>query len=74
MGMLDRMRQAIGGAAQGERVRAVWNGAILAESDRTVVIEGNPKDGAAPIRGHVAFWKGVRVVPADAGDEERAAA
>ena len=123
MGMLDRMRQAIGGPAQGERVRAVWNGAILAESDRTVVVEGNhyfppdsldrgyfeespnrsvcpwkgtasyhtivvdgerneaaawyypsPKDAAAAIRDHVAFWKGVKVVPADAGEEERAAA
>jgi uncharacterized protein (DUF427 family) len=90
--------------------RAIWNGAVLAESDRTVVVEGNhyfptdavrreffhdsathttcswkgvasyydvtvggqvnkdaawyypePKSAAANIKGHVAFWKGVRV-------------
>jgi uncharacterized protein (DUF427 family) len=29
--------------------RAVWNGAVLAESDRTVRLEGN------------VFWHGVRV-------------
>jgi uncharacterized protein (DUF427 family) len=27
--------------AKGERVRAVWNGTVLAESDRTVVMEGD---------------------------------
>ncbi len=92
--------------------RAVWNGAVLAESPRTVVVEGNhyfpqeslrrehlresnthtvcpwkgtasyydvvvgdqvnadaawyypdPKSAAAQIKGHVAFWKGVRVEP-----------
>lgn len=91
-------------------MRAVWNGAVLAESDDTVVVEGNhyfpatavnkeffqesnthttcpwkgeasyytvtvdgqvnkdaawyypnPKDAAANIKDHVAFWKGVRV-------------
>lgn len=91
-------------------MRAVWNGAVLAESDRTVVVEGNhyfpadsvkmehfkpsamhstcpwkgeasyydvevagetnrdaawyypdPKPAAEEIRGHVAFWRGVRV-------------
>jgi uncharacterized protein (DUF427 family) len=90
--------------------RATWNGAVLAESDRTVVVEGNhyfppeavrrerlrdsathtvcgwkgtasyydvevggqvnkdaawyypdPTPAAANIKGHVAFWKGVRV-------------
>lgn len=90
--------------------RATWNGAVLAESDRFEVVEGNvyfppeairrehfqespthtvcpwkgtasyysvtvdgetnadaawyypePKDAAADIRDHVAFWKGVRV-------------
>lgn len=89
---------------------ATWNGAVLAESDETVVVEGNhyfppdavaweffeeveqttvcpwkgtasyydivvdgernrgaawhypaPKDAAAEIKGHVAFWKGVDV-------------
>lgn len=91
-------------------MKAVWNGAILAESDHTVVVEGNhyfppdslnaehfaasthhttcpwkglasyhdvvvdgrtnanaawfypePKEAAAEIAGHVAFWKGVEV-------------
>ena len=90
--------------------KAIWNGAVLAESDHTVVVEGNhyfppdsidkahlrpssthttcnwkgiasyytvtvegrdnydaawyypePKDEAAKIRDHVAFWKGVTV-------------
>ena len=31
-----------GGAASGARkVRAVWDGAVLAESDQTVIVEGN---------------------------------
>jgi uncharacterized protein (DUF427 family) len=91
-------------------VKAVWNDVVLAESDATVVVEGNhyfpadsvrrevlesssttsqcpwkgtahyytisaggkqnpdaawyypePKPKAAEIKGHVAFWKGVRV-------------
>ena len=91
-------------------VRAMWNGQVLAESDHTVVVEGNhyfppetvnreflapsathttcpwkglasyytvnvngasnadaawyypePKDAAAKIRDHVAFWHGVTV-------------
>jgi uncharacterized protein (DUF427 family) len=90
--------------------KATWNGAVLAESDETVVVEGNhyfppasvnaefftdsskqtvcswkgtasyrsvvvdgevnadaawyypePKDAAAEIKDHVAFWKGVTV-------------
>ena len=93
-------------------MKAIWHDTILAESDDTVVVEGNhyfprtaircehfeesptttvcgwkgtasyfdvrvgeavnpqaawyyadPKDAAAQIRGRVAFWKGVRVVP-----------
>ena len=92
--------------------KAVWNGAVLAESDRTVVVEGNhyfppdsvrreylrdspthtvcgwkgtasystvevggqvnadaawyypdPLPAARQIAGHVAFWKGVQVIP-----------
>jgi uncharacterized protein (DUF427 family) len=91
-------------------MKATWNGAVIAESDSTVVVEGNhyfpadsiksehfvkadkqtvcpwkgtasyydvavdgqtndaaawyypePKDAAANITGHVAFWKGVTV-------------
>lgn len=91
-------------------MRAIWNGAVLAESDHTVVVEGNhyfppeslatehfsasdhttvcpwkgtasyhhievdgarnenaawvyraPKEAAAEIRDHVAFWRGVTV-------------
>ena len=90
--------------------RATWNGAVVAESDQTVVVEGNhyfpvasvnqdlltpstthttcgwkgvasyytlsvdgrqnpdaawyyptPKDAAANIKDHVAFWKGVTI-------------
>ena len=92
--------------------KAIWNGTVLAESDQTVVVEGNhyfpptsvhaefftdsskqtvcswkgtagyrnvvvdgemnadaawyypaPKDVAAEIKDHVAFWKGVTVEP-----------
>jgi uncharacterized protein (DUF427 family) len=95
-------------------VRATWNGALLAESDATVVVEGNhyfppeairrehfapndthttcpwkgvasyfdvvvdgavndgaawyypaPKDAAAEIKDHVAFWRGVEVTATD---------
>ncbi len=91
-------------------MKAIWNGKIIAESDQTVVVEGNhyfpasaihseylqpstthtvcpwkgtasyytlevdgtpnkdaawyypePKDAAAQIKDHVAFWKGVKV-------------
>ena len=91
-------------------MKATWNGAVIAESDATVVVEGNhyfppdaldrqylrdsdhttvcpwkgtagyfdvvvdgktnanaawiyrrPKDAAAEIRDHVAFWRGVEV-------------
>ena len=91
-------------------MKATWNGTVLAESDQTIVVEGNhyfpseavkqeffqpsethtvcgwkgtasyydvvvggevnkdaawfypePKDGAGQIRGHVAFWRGVKV-------------
>jgi len=93
-----------------DMVKAVWNGQVIAESDHTVVVEGNhyfppdsvkegsltasdaesvcpwkgtasyysvnvdgavnadaawfypaPKDAAAQIKDHVAFWKGVEV-------------
>jgi len=94
-------------------MKAIWNGTVIAESDDTVVVEGNhyfpreairpeyfvdsdnrsvchwkgtanyfhvevdgqrnpnaawtyntPSDAAAEIREHVAFWRGVEVVPA----------
>lgn len=93
-------------------MKAIWNGAVIAESDDTVVVEGNhyfpleavrreflqpsdtttvcgwkgtanyyslevegrvnrdaawyyaePKEAAKRIRGRVAFWKGVQVIP-----------
>lgn len=93
-------------------MKAIWNGTTVAESDETVVVEGNhyfpaesidrryfvdsdhhtvcpwkgtasyntvevdgqtnqdaawtypaPKEAAANITGHVAFWRGVEVVP-----------
>jgi uncharacterized protein (DUF427 family) len=49
-------------------VRAVWNGATIAESDETVVVEGNhyfPKDAVAPtylkpsLTKSTCPWKGV---------------
>ena len=92
--------------------KAMWNGAVLAESDKTEIVEGNhyfpadslrrdnfqestthtvcpwkgtasyydvvvdgqtnkdaawyypaPKEAAHNIAGHVAFWKGVQVIP-----------
>jgi hypothetical protein len=52
MGVIGRLRRAIVGRGQGERVRAVW-------------------PAAEPIRDHVAFWRGVRVVAVEA--DERAA-
>ena len=91
-------------------MKAIWNGKVLAESNETVIVEGNhyfpptsirneffklstthtvcgwkgtasyytvevdgkqnpdaawyypaPKDAAANIAGHIAFWKGVKV-------------
>ena len=93
-------------------VKAVWNGAVIAESDDTVIVEGNhyfpaaavnpqfllpsntktmcswkgqasyhtlfvngdanpdaawyypdPKPEADNIKGHIAFWKGVKIEP-----------
>lgn len=93
-------------------MKAVWNGAVIAEADDTVVVEGNhyfppdavhrqylrpsdtttvcgwkgtaryysievdgkvnrdaawyyaePKEAARSIRGRIAFWRGVKVVP-----------
>jgi len=44
-------------------VTATWNGAVLAESQDTVMVEGyaKPTEAAASIAGYVAFWHGVKV-------------
>ncbi len=107
-----------GGASAGSEgvVEAVWNDAVVASSDATVVVEGNhyfppdsvnwdllspsdrqticpwkgragyysvdvdgqrneaaawsyadPKPAAAPLKDHVAFWRGVEVRPSTEG-------
>lgn len=52
------LRRIVGADSQAPAgpVQAIWNGTVIAESDRTVVVEG--KD-------HIAFWHGVKVKPAD---------
>lgn len=101
-------------------MRAIWNGVVLAESDDTVVVEGNhyfpeesldrryvaasdthtvcpwkgvasyyavvvdgkrtddavwyypdPSPAAERVRGRVAFWRGVKVVPSEREDGSR---
>lgn len=56
-----------GAAGAGGRVQAVWNGAVLADSERTVVVEGKhyfpPEDVNREYllpspRHSVCFWKG----------------
>jgi uncharacterized protein (DUF427 family) len=51
-------------------MKATWNGTVVAESDDTVVAEGNhyfPKESVNPayltaeIKDRIAFWRGVRV-------------
>lgn len=38
----EKLRRIVGASGQaGAPVRAVWNGTVIAESDRTVVVEGN---------------------------------
>ncbi len=43
MSISETLRQIVGGssAAAGTPVRAVWNDTVLAESDATVIVEGN---------------------------------
>ena len=44
MSISDTLRRVVGGnsaAAAGTPVRAVWNDTVLAESDETVIVEGN---------------------------------
>jgi uncharacterized protein (DUF427 family) len=54
--------------------RAIWNDAVIAEADETVIVDGevNPAAGwtypdptvaAKRIAGHVAFWRGITVEP-----------
>jgi uncharacterized protein (DUF427 family) len=70
MSITDTIRRALVGnrVAAGTPVRAIWNGAVLAESDRTVVVEGNHYFPAQAIkrehfepsdRTSVCPWKGV---------------
>jgi uncharacterized protein (DUF427 family) len=64
----EKLRRLVGGSpTAGTRVQAVWHGTVIAESDRTEVVEGNhyfpPEDVR---RGHLAQsthqtvcpWKG----------------
>jgi uncharacterized protein (DUF427 family) len=64
--MIRRVLSGDGDGANG-LVQAVWNGAVLAESDRTVIVEGNhyfpPEDVnmdlLEPSPHHsLCFWKG----------------
>jgi uncharacterized protein (DUF427 family) len=42
MNLMDTVKRAIGAdSASPRRMRAVWNGAVIAESDETVMVEGN---------------------------------
>ncbi|MBI4675342.1 MAG: DUF427 domain-containing protein [Chloroflexi bacterium] len=52
--------------------KAIWNNQVLAESDKTVVVDGkvnrdaawsypNASEAAQQVKGYVAFWRGVRV-------------
>ena len=45
-------------------MKAIWNGAVLAESDDTVMAEGN-HCWVRRIKGRVAFSNGVQVVADD---------
>jgi uncharacterized protein (DUF427 family) len=105
------LRAFLSRGERGEDMKAQWNGAVIAESDETLVVEGNhyfppdsvrkehlqssstttvcpwkgtalyysvvvegkentdaawyypsPKEAAAEIKDHVAFWRGVTVV------------
>lgn len=70
MNVMDVVRRAIGGEqpAASRKKRAVWKGTVIAESDQTVVIEGNHYFPAAsvdqrylrPSSNHtVCGWKGL---------------
>jgi len=68
MGLAGRLRRIARDDTKSGRVEAVWNGAVLAESDSTVVVEGNhyfPPESVderylrASERHTVCPWKGV---------------
>jgi len=69
MNLMDTVKRAIGGDSPSpKRMRAVWNGAVIAESDQTVVVEGNHYFPASsvdqqylkPSSNHtVCSWKGL---------------
>lgn len=48
------------------RMQAIWNGVVPAESDETVEL---PFPAARKTQDHVAFWRGVEVVAANADVE-----
>jgi uncharacterized protein (DUF427 family) len=66
---MDTVKRAMGADAPSpRRMRAVWNGAVIAESDETVVVEGNHYFPASsvdqrylrPSSNHtVCGWKGL---------------
>lgn len=42
MGIKDKLSDALGGSdGSPQRMQALWNGSVVAESERTVVVEGN---------------------------------
>jgi len=71
----QKLRRIVGAGDAGDDegggpVQAVWKGTVIAQSDRTVKLEGNPaaawsypspSPAAAQIKGHIAFWHGVKV-------------
>jgi len=40
MSVIDRLKQLMGGQAADGLVQAIWNGVVIAQSDRTIMIEG----------------------------------
>jgi uncharacterized protein (DUF427 family) len=41
MSMIDRLKQLMGAPTADGPVQAIWNGVVIAQSDRTIMIEGN---------------------------------
>ena len=85
MSIIDEVRRFLGGGAKaGDPVRAVWNGMVIAESDDTVVVEGNhyfPADAVnrdflePSSHQTVCPWKGrAHYYDVVAGDERQPAA